>query len=97
LTTLFINIRKIATEDTVLFPKMRDSLPEEITKKDYQLRAPRLRRTTSARNASSSGEQLLIGGELSGAGLCSWKDGLVGAEDLGSTTISGGQPTVGGE
>ena len=43
--------------------------PEEKIQKDYYLRPPRLRRNTAFRNASSSGQHSLIGGELSGAGL----------------------------
>ncbi|OUL07872.1 hypothetical protein B0533_11560 [Sedimentibacter sp. SX930] len=66
MTTLIINIRKLATEDTVLFPKIRDSLPEKSTQKDYHLRPQRLRRTTAARHASSSGQHALTGVEIVG-------------------------------
>lgn len=83
MTTLIINIRKLATEDTVLFPKIRDSLPEKSTQKDYHLRPQRLRRTTAARHASSSGQHALTGVEIVGAVCLPSSAPLVGARRLG--------------
>lgn len=83
MTTLIINIRKLATEDTVLFPKIRDSLPEKSTQKDYHLRPQRLRRTTAARHASSSGQHALTGVEIVGAVCLPTSALLVGARRLG--------------
>jgi len=83
LTTLIINIRKLATEDTVLFPKIRDSLPEKSTQKDYHLRPQRLRRSSAARHASSSGQHALTGVEIVGAVCLPTSAPLVGARRLG--------------
>ena len=83
MTTLIINIRKLATEDTVLFPKIRDSLPEKSTQKDYHLRPPRLRRSSAGRHARSSGEHALPGVEIVGAVCLPTSAPLVGARRLG--------------
>ena len=49
------------------------SLPEENIQKDDYLRPLRLRRSSVARNASSSGEQSLAGTEIAGTPLFSGK------------------------
>ena len=54
-----------------IFLRAGASSPEENTQKDDYLRPPRLRRSSAARNTSSSGQHSLVGVELPGASLSS--------------------------
>ena len=67
------------------FLRLGGSLPEEIAQKNHHLRPRRLRRTTAARNASSSGEHSLAGAELAGTPPLPMSGPLIGAEVLSST------------
>jgi len=63
------------------------ALPEEESQKDDHLRPRRLRRSRTVRNAVTSGEQSLVGGELSGAMLNSDEGTLIGVHVHKQTSL----------
>ena len=53
------------------FPPVKVLSPEENIQKDHHLRPPRLRRSSAARHAASSGQHSLAGVDFAGASLSS--------------------------